>query len=41
LGKLKTLEVIIRGDIIEQNLVLKLGRKLRETKLRADFTASQ
>jgi len=40
LGKLKTLEVIIRGDVIEQNLVLKLGRKLGETKLRADFTAS-
>lgn len=40
LGKLKTLEVIIRGDIIERNIVLKLGRKLSETKLRADFSAS-
>ncbi|MCS7123834.1 MAG: hypothetical protein NZ932_00230 [Candidatus Bathyarchaeota archaeon] len=40
MGKLKTLEVIIRGDIIERNLVLKLGRKLSETKLRADFSAS-
>ncbi|MEM1566047.1 MAG: hypothetical protein QW510_03035 [Candidatus Bathyarchaeia archaeon] len=40
MGKLKTLEVIIRGDIIERNIVLKLGRKLSETKLRADFSAS-
>lgn len=40
MGKLKTLEVIIRGDVIERNIVLKLGKKLGETKLRADFSAS-
>ncbi|MEM2440680.1 MAG: hypothetical protein QW493_05660 [Candidatus Bathyarchaeia archaeon] len=40
MGKLKTLEIIVRGDIIERNIVLKLGRKLGETKLRADFSAS-
>lgn len=40
MGKLKTFEVIIRGDIIERNIVLKLGRKIGETKLRADFSAS-
>ncbi|MEM2337782.1 MAG: hypothetical protein QXT44_04015 [Candidatus Bathyarchaeia archaeon] len=40
LGKLQTLEVVIRGDIIERNIVLKFGKKLEETKLRADFSAS-
>jgi len=40
LGKIKTLEVIIRGDIVEKNIVLKLGKMLSETDLRADFNAS-
>lgn len=40
LGKIKTLEVIIRGDVIERNIVLKIGEMLRKTKLRADFSAS-
>lgn len=40
MGKLKTLEVIIRGDLIEKNIVLKLGQMLSQTNLRADFSAS-
>jgi hypothetical protein len=40
MGKLKTLEVIIRGDLIEKNIILKLGQMLNETNLRADFSAS-
>ena len=40
MGKLKTLEVIFRGDLIEQNILLKLGDALKKTKLKADFSAS-
>jgi hypothetical protein len=40
LGKTKTLEVVIRGDLIERNVLLKLGRALADSKLRADFSAS-
>jgi hypothetical protein len=40
LYKLKTFEIVFRGDIIERNIVLKLGEILRKTKVRADFTAS-
>jgi len=40
LGKIKTIEVIIRGDLVERNLVLKLGHALKNSKLRADFSAS-
>jgi hypothetical protein len=40
LGKLKTWEIIIRGDIAEKNIILKLGQTLRKTDLNADFTAS-
>lgn len=40
MGKLKTLEVIIRGDLIEKNIILKLGQMLSETNLRVDFSAS-
>lgn len=40
MGKTKTLEVIIRGDLIERNILLKLGQALADSKLRADFSAS-
>ena len=40
MGKIKTVEVIVRGDIIEKNIIVKLGDKLRDSKLRADFNAS-
>lgn len=40
MGKIMTVEVIVRGDIIEKNLIVKLGNRLRDSKLRADFNAS-
>jgi hypothetical protein len=40
MGKIKTVEVIVRGDIIEKNIIVKLGDRLRDSKLRADFNAS-
>jgi len=40
MGKIKTVEVIVRGDIIEKNIILKLANRLRDSKLRADFNAS-
>ena len=40
MGKIKTVEVIVRGDIIEKNIIVKFGDKLRNSKLRADFNAS-
>jgi len=40
LGKIKTAEILIRGDIIERNIILKLANRLRESKLRADFSSS-
>jgi len=40
LGKIKTIEILIRGDIIERNILLKLANKLKESKLRADFSSS-
>ena len=40
MGKIKTVEVIVRGDIIERNIIVKLGDRLRDSKLRADFNAS-
>jgi len=35
LGKIKTVEIIVRGDIIEKNLILKFANRRRESKLRA------
>jgi len=40
LGKLRTVEIIVRGDIIERNIILKLAERLRESGLRADFSSS-
>ena len=40
MGKLKTIEIIIRGDIIERNVLLKLAERLRGRGLRADFSSS-
>ncbi len=40
MGKLRTVEIIIRGDIIERNIILKLVERLRESGLRADFSSS-
>ena len=37
---IKTVEIIVRGDIIEKNIILKLGEKLKVSKLRADFSSS-
>jgi hypothetical protein len=39
MGKPVTVEVIIRGDIIERNIILKLANRLRESRLRADFSS--
>ncbi len=40
MSKTKTLEVVIRGDLIERNILLKLGKALTDSKLKADFSAS-
>lgn len=40
MGKIKTVEIIVRGDIIEKNLILKFANKLSESKLRADFSST-
>lgn len=40
MGKIKTVEIVVRGDIVEKNLILKLANKLKESKLRADFSSS-
>jgi hypothetical protein len=40
MGKIKTVEIIVRGDIIEKNMILKLANRLRDSKLRADFNAN-
>lgn len=33
-------EVIVRGNLVEQNLVLKLGQALKQSNLKADFSAT-
>ena len=33
-------EIIIRGDLVERNLVLKLGQALKRLDLKADFSAT-
>ncbi|MCD6263655.1 hypothetical protein DRO56_03120 [Candidatus Bathyarchaeota archaeon] len=40
MGKIKTLEIVVRGDIIEKNLILMLAEALRDSKLRADFSSN-
>lgn len=40
MGKIKTVEIIVRGDIIEKNLILKFANRLRESNLRADFSST-
>jgi hypothetical protein len=40
MGKIKTVEIIVRGDIIEKNIILTLAEKLKNSKLRADFSSS-
>jgi hypothetical protein len=40
MGKIKTVEIIVRGDIIEKNIILKLAKKLKDSKIRADFSSS-
>ena len=40
MGKIKTVEIIVRGDIIEKNIILTLAEKLKRSRLRADFTSS-
>ncbi|MEM2102977.1 MAG: hypothetical protein QXM22_05645 [Candidatus Bathyarchaeia archaeon] len=40
MSKARTLEVIIRGDLVQRNLILKLGEALSESKFKADFSAS-
>ena len=40
MGKIKTVEIIVRGDIIEKNIILTLAEKLKTSRLRADFTSS-
>ena len=40
MGKIKTVEIIVRGDIIEKNIILKLANRLKVSKLRADFSSS-
>ena len=33
-------EIIVRGDLVVQNLVLKLGQALKRSNLKADFSAT-
>lgn len=40
MGKIKTLEIVIRGDIIEKNIILRLAETLRASGLRADFSSN-
>ena len=40
MGKIKTVEIVIRGDIVEKNLLLKLADMLKASELRADFSSS-
>jgi len=40
MGKIKTVEIIVRGDIIEKNIILTLAEKLKTSRLRADFSSS-
>jgi len=40
LGKIKCIEILVRGDIIERNIILKLANRLKASKLRADFSSS-
>ena len=40
MGKIKTVEIVIRGDIIEKNIILKLASMLQRSGLRADFSSS-
>jgi hypothetical protein len=40
LGKIKTVEIVVRGDIVEKNLLLKMANRLKDSKLRADFSSS-
>ncbi|MCW3979705.1 MAG: hypothetical protein NWF12_08165 [Candidatus Bathyarchaeota archaeon] len=40
MGKIKTVEIIVRGDIVEKNIILELANRLRDSKLRADFSSS-
>ena len=40
MGKIKTLEIVIRGDIIEKNIILRLAENLRASGLRADFSSN-
>jgi len=40
MGKIKTVEIIVRGDIIEKNIILTLAEKLKTSRLQADFSSS-
>jgi len=40
MGKIKTVEILVRGDIIERNIIPKLADRLKESRLRADFSSS-
>jgi hypothetical protein len=40
LGKIKTVEIVVRGDIVEKNLILKFANRLRDSKIRADFSST-
>lgn len=35
-----TIEILVRGDIIERNIILKLANRLKDSNLRADFSSS-
>jgi hypothetical protein len=39
-AKIVTVEIIIRGDIIENNVLIKFADMLRAQKFHADFTSS-
>ena len=38
--KIQMVEIVVRGDLVEQNLVLRLGQALKREKLKADFSAT-
>lgn len=40
MGKIRIVEIIVRGDIVEKNVILELANRLRDSKLRADFSSS-
>lgn len=40
MDKIKTVEIVVRGDVMERGLLIKLADRISERRLRADFSSS-